>query len=865
MEGTALKGDKKDFICIRIFRIDIEKLNMRKIEGQGEKPGVQIGASMAFYSESLYLFGIDEGLNQNLLYKFDLISETWSIFCRSMIDNVVNYHVSYVYRDELFIFFGGDRYSTKPFMFIQRFNFASLTWTYHNFSSDFITAFSSVQYFNQVFVLFGQTQRLTQNSVWRFSLGDKIEKEILVDSADFPKKRKNHVSFVFDNEFYIFAGKSESGEFLNDMWKFNFGSLAWEKLRLFGSIPSGRELIAFSLMDGLGFTFTGGRNAIDVFSELYYFELKNKYFMIVDKTETWKSPRYSSCFIANNPTNVEIGGRDYNTMASDVFLYDYLKTRTTLFQMPEWFKLINHHCYISEFTSDSFAVSVIGGTSIEEVPNYNIYVLNFTGVLSRNFNVSISIKTTSDFLRTSDTAYTDSYNNVCMIGGSVWSEYINTEIVCYNLLSGNFSSEQLPSQLYLYGHSATHYKSNLYIFGGARGLSSIKTSQSYSNSLYKLSFDTNDKVYIGCSKGTVGEFCDPCEAGKFYMFGMCIPCRKGTFSNAIGARGFLECIPCDYGYYAELEGSTYCKKCSYGSYCPILSTKPLIIIENYKENSTQPSNYEPESAPIDFIRDNMWFIFLLSFLTLAFILSISESSRNFLICLDYFQDSHSQAINSPIKYRKTKLGGLFFLLFSILALLTCVLSILIYCFENITEIKTLVPIVTLGDEVEAETIQVDFTLLGYGGECVAQSTCSQFIQINNTGFTYKSRTILCKDLDTSCQIKLTYNQVTLNKDSQIQLYCGDLSASSSAILVSISSTSSIPNQSSSSFVPIFPDQVSLLFRGQSPTIIKYELIPSVPSIQLFYSESGKWSNFDSGYHIRHTSEISKGTQVNQKT
>ena len=785
---------------------------------------------MAYYSNALYLYGVDTGKSINCLYKFDLNSEIWSVASYSTLKNILTFHQSYTYLDYLYIFFGVDTYSTIPYSFIQSYSFKDDSWTAQNFSSDFRVSFSSVKYSNFVYILFGQSDTLTQNSILQFTLGDAIQKKVLIDSADFPKKRKNHASFVFDSEFYIFAGISENGEYLNDMWKFNFDSLAWTKVKLTGSIPSGRELISLTKIDGLGVAITSGRNGDEVFSDLYYFESKNNNFLLMEEKGDWKTPRYSSCFVIFNALFVEIGGRDFYSMASDVFLFDFLNSKNHLIDVPDWFQLINHFCIISGYGADYFVVTVIGGTSIEEVPNYSIYDVKISGVLTSNFSISITTRTTSRYLRTSDTAFIISDTKVYMIGGSIWSEYLNSEIVCYDISNNNFSSVSLPSNLYLSGHSAAHFKDQIYVFGGTRGFNSFKTFESYSNTLYNITFESDDTVQISCSTGTIGEFCTPCQAGTYYYYGVCSPCKKGTFSSAVGAAGNLECIPCDSGYYSDSEGSTYCKKCPYGYYCPISTSEPLIVLGSYKENSSQPLNYESDSSNITTFQDNLWYIFFGSSFTFILLLLVSRSFRNLLKYFDYYHDSHSQPLNAPIMYRKTRIGGLFFLLFIIIASLTFIASLLIYYYNNVTENKTLVPMITLDEEVVAKSIEVQFTLLGYGGECMSGSSCYEEILISYTGFTYDSLTYNCSELGLSCIVKLQYKKVQIQKDSEITLNCNDISASATGILVSISSTSSIPSQLSSSSVPIFPDDDSLLFRGQTPTTIKYELIPSVISI-----------------------------------
>jgi hypothetical protein len=701
--------------------------------------------------------------------------------------------------------------------------------------------------------------------VIRVTLDLSLSVETLIKSAEFPKKRKNHASFVFDSELYIFGGVSDSGDYLNDMWSFNFQNNVWNKINPTGNIPTGRELMNIALIEGLGIVLTSGKTDVEVFNEFYYFEMKNKYFNLVQKTSNWKSPRYSSCLLYFNSLNFEIGGRDMNSAVGDLFIFDYMYNNATLISMPDYFRPINHHCFVTTSNLDSVVITVVGGTSIEEVPNYIVYDLNISGINTRKFSVSVEKKMISNYFRTSDTAYSFNDGKIFLVGGSLWSEYLNTELVMFDSMTNKFSSAMLSEELHLFGHSVVQYRKDLYIFGGARGLSGVKTFESYSNSLYKITFDNQSEFNISCSKGTVGDECLPCGIGTYNYGKKCIPCPKGTFSNVTGAYYYLECISCEYGTYTDKEGSTYCKLCPENDYCPVRATSPSIRVTNYKESSNQPQNLVVRSSHIEYLQENMWYIFLISALVLSFVLSCSESLRNLLKSMDLLVTSHGQKIGSPVIYRRTRLGGLFFLFFMIIAILTFAVALLIYLELNISESKSLVPLVTLDDQVESENVEVQFTLLDYPGNCSLKSKCADSISVNHSEFSYSSKSINCEISDQNCKVTVDFKKVLFEEDSEIQLNLNDLTASASGILLKLSSSSSIPKELSESFVPVFPSKKSSLFRGQVPTVAKFEFIPSVIFIQLFYSESSNWPSFSSGYHVRYTSQITLGTTVDQKT
>ena len=150
------------------------------MRNNGNVPIGQIGTSMAYYAGSLYVYGINLNLKANCLYRFDLDNEVWEIESVSSTGVILAFHISYVYNDELFVFFGIDRYSSKAFNFIQKYSFKDRSWMSFNRSEDFRVLHSSIQNDKNVYFLFGQSQNSVENSITKFVIGDEIIKEIIV-------------------------------------------------------------------------------------------------------------------------------------------------------------------------------------------------------------------------------------------------------------------------------------------------------------------------------------------------------------------------------------------------------------------------------------------------------------------------------------------------------------------------------------------------------------------------------------------------------------------------------------------------------------------------------------------------------------
>lgn len=796
------------------------------MENNGKGPKGQIGASMAYYSGAVYIYGINQDLNVNCLYRFGLDDEIWQEVWTSDKSELIVYHTSYVFDDKLFVFFGTDKYSARAFSFIQIYSFTSRFWTSTNQSSDYRALHSSVQDRHHVYFLFGQTRQSSENSLIRFDL-NTLSARTLTSSVDFPSKRKNHISFVFDNEFYIFSGLSETSEYLNDLWKFSFKSLSWSKLEPSGAVPSCRASMNSVLVDSVGIILTGGKTDSQIFNEMFYLEIKNIYFVQLDFLTPWKSPRFSSCLISFEHYYFEIGGRDFSSLAADVFVFDYLKTRTKVFTLPKYLRLVNHNCMIGDAGDDDLKIFVLGGTSIDGITNNEVFELRVTGLKLGEVGIGFGRNSSLESLSYGETAFYDFDGKVYLVGGTLWNKYLSSRFVFYELERNRFEFVNMPDYLLLSGHSVNHYRNSLLVFGGARGFSGIKTFETFSNSLYQITFEPGDKISLACSKGTFGADCTPCPLGTTFIANSCKPCPKGTYSNVIGADGIMECIPCEYGFYTDKEGSSYCRNCPAGYKCPIGSSKPCIKTVKYKENSTQPHNYHNNSTKVSYLNTNFWYIFAIVSLAITIFIAIYQPSRNFLYFIDFFKKSHNQPIGRPVIYEKTKLGGLFFIYFMVLAVLTIIISIFVYTEKNINENKSLVPVITIDAEVKSEVIEVGVVLMNYGGTCVDANKCYYAINVNTIGFGYDKKEMSCFLSGFDCWVRVIYYNVEIYKESDINIKLDDLRAFASGILVKISSSSSIPNETSESFVPIYPESDELLFRGKIPTVINYEFIPSV--------------------------------------
>jgi hypothetical protein len=87
----------------------------------------------------------------------------------------------------------------------------------------------------------------------------------------------------------------------------------------------------------------------------------------------------------------------------------------------------------------------------------------------------------------------------------------------------------------------------------------------------------------------------------------------------------------------------------------------------------------------------------------------------------------------------------------------------------------------------------------------------------------------------------------------------------SFLSVNLTSSSSIPNEFSSVFIPVNPNSKELLLRGTDPTIVYYSLTPSVIFMKIFTSQSSEWPSSETGYHIAPDQNPMIGSLSTQET
>jgi hypothetical protein len=263
-------------------------------------------------------------------------------------------------------------------------------------------------------------------------------------------------------------------------------------------------------------------------------------------------------------------------------------------------------------------------------------------------------------------------------------------------------------------------------------------------------------------------------------------------------------------------------------------------------NDPHPSNIQPKSykGPTNVISGvvvSMWY----SILCLSgFIVFSTITIYHFWMKMnkfDIFTANHSHDLGVPIIHKKTNVGGLFSLFFIFSAIVTVIAAIVTYSLDNVTEIKALVPSIALDYIISAKNVEINTTYI--------------------EGLEYKSIKQKCYLENNNCIVSLMFDELSLvSTTSSILIEMREVASYASYIGVNISSTSSIPSEISSAFIPVDPKSSEHIFRGTTPSIISYKFTPSV-----FTSESGNWPSLETGFHISSYNDVTIGSLATQKT
>ena len=579
---------------------------------------------------------------------------------------------------------------------------------------------------------------------------------------------------------------------------------------------------------GIGFLVFGGKDKTTIYSDAVFYNLGLNEWIDYSTEYVLSFPRFGSCMISYGLKFFIIGGETDSQISREVIIYDFSIDQgiPTDYKLP--LEITGFSC-VGKIINDNFQVIIVGGRNVQDLPENKIIKINISTSKSGKLSLNHIIYNIDDILLPSHSALIYDNNWIHLFGGVFSSNVVSSSIISLNLENNETMWNKFSHTIGLFSHTAVQYLDEVYIFGGVKGASGARIMNYGGNTIYKFKFDQKI-LNLTCLNGKKENTCTLCEVGTFYYNGYCIPCNAGKYSDIKGASSFLRCSYCKYGTYNDKVGSRFCKECTSDKICFIGSKTPKKYEDVQENASIQPENFDSGTGKQNDIMYKVIGLTILCSFILIIILLSADRFRALMLIVDIFIDRHDNPVNKPVMFKKTLIGGIFSSLFIIFALLTIIFGLYSFFVGNVSEYKTLVPTITLTDIITSETFTLSVKLHNYGSICTTNGACMITIIKGNAGIEYKSETSTCYLLQDDCIYQITYKDLTLLSSGNISLYFTDISSFATSISLNISSSSSIPGQSSAIMLHQSPSTKTLIFKGANPSIFKFELIPSVSLI-----------------------------------
>ncbi|CAG9325015.1 lztr1_7 [Blepharisma stoltei] len=826
-----------------------------KLANNGNPPLAQEWSSITYYNNSIYMWG---GLNRDgkpfhdtRLFRYDLSSFYWfEISIKGEKPEGRAVHTIYILNNFLYVILGYDWSKGEYYNDIWKVNLnLPEKWIKVPFeNSQKVPCGGGYVLINSTVYEFSGTQ-LTKSVNMMISFDISIEPVAWVTESPNtigPGARMMHTFCVEQDHLWLFGGINSDQTYLNDFWKFDLSSYKWTQINPSGSIPSPRHSHASSLMLDTILVF-GGIDSTGYLNDFYeYLIYANVWKQVVPIDNYYPSPRAGACGAASEVQFFIFGGLTISGLTSELWIFDINTYQFTLLDdgskdnlQPQMY----NKCFIRKIDNVVYFYIASGegeaSYPIGAIQRFNCQSSAWEVVLDEGFgNFSLS-----------RAAVINVENYMILVGGEQWMEGAYDAIYLVDLDNSQSPTElgHLPSPIF--SAEIAHFRDRLFLYGGGDSIFGEVQSYKARNSFYEIIFNASDPFTIPCSTGTYLNDCIPCPEGTYSSLlnsAACVPCPVGTFGVSKGCSATEECYPCLFGTFSSEQGSSICKVCPAGMFCPVGTVEPRIRAHSESYSSSQPSLYKPKYEFSDKITLELEIAFGV-FIGIICIVAVSfRSVRKHLHKLDLYDDKHDVELYQPIYKKQTSTGGFFSVAFILLSILFAIISILSYSYDNMTESKALAPLVSLVNTYSTFSgdIKIVTTFLYYGGFCTSNNSCVNELSYQIENMKGKFHGPVCETQGADCKISFTCNDCILDTGASAYIILEELNSYSSAISVSVSSTSSIPNESSEVYKLLYPSDISQVFRSHTPSQFTFQMIPSV-----FLTDSSNWKDGETGYHV----------------
>jgi hypothetical protein len=159
-------------------------------------------------------------------------------------------------------------------------------------------------------------------------------------------------------------------------------------------------------------------------------------------------------------------------------------------------------------------------------------------------------------------------------------------------------------------------------------------------------------------------------------------------------------------------------------------------------------------------------------------------------------------------------------------------------------------------------LTVNLRLENYGDSCgpSEDGSCSSEVYVTTTQVDTKTPEVTCTQSDKICTITWASKNCVINTGAYIEYNMQQQNSYSNRIVANVTSTSSIPGETSSVEQSI-SSEYNAMYRGSAFNLMYFELIPSVSSRQVFITDSGEWTTDRTGYHVAVNKAAVEGSTV----
>lgn len=611
------------------------------------------------------------------------------------------------------------------------------------------------------------------------------------------------------------------------MWIFDTETELWEPIKIVGTPPSPRSNYSACSFGNNIFLF-GGRGEADLFNDLYIFDSITQYWIKYEDATSIPSPREGCCMVCSVPNLFLLGGTTVNGAVSEVWRYDMRYGVSVLstnnLDAPQPYANANCFLYTSQGRNYLVVADGIGNAlqPLDSVYKYDYERDYWTSFPSNQLNCE-----GASFL---------AQDRLVVFGGHKWGLFSSNSWEVVDL-KDQTTTKQGNLQLNFYQTAHTYYKSSMYVHGGGNVIGYLMRPKVKAGSMYRLELneDCTDCSWP-CSPGTYhlpSGKCEACPVGTFssaYGMSACTKCPAGTYNKIAGANSSRHCYACDEDTYASEAGSSNCQMCPHSYTCSIRTVTPVIVKNQAIETSTQPDIYNSNDSLVSSVSSQLQIVLVIAGTILVGIYMVAPERytagfRKF----DLFKKSHNHFEDEAMYIRKKPLGGLVSLLFLLFAIYYLVVSVVIYLENNIDETKALVPMVALLDKYPIFTtdLQVVVTWTYLVSQCVVDNACNPSFKVSFTGIEGLHIT-RCTAIDEKCIIYHECTNCQIESGAFLVFESLNISDFTKSINVNLTCSSSIPGKVSSQIQKI-DSKYKSVFRGKLPTIVYFEMTPSVRS------------------------------------